>query len=250
MDSQTLADEIVWCYYLHLSPSCILHLVKCHWYHCLALTSTVTAQPSLTWTNMLLPFSVLCNKLPPSFLSSCHDLYFLVCEACYCSFCCPLSCLFLCPYLCLLFFIFFMPYINSFSKISFQAYIPWNAFHAVPFCFLSSLPLPVAFFLSCSLLWPLRPPGSVLWPQPRWYRLPLLLLPVLPFRLPPLLLLPLLPPPALHSAQWDNPTYLLNCFFTEYLIAMFKYLHVINDVLPLLRKRIFIDLLHMMCFLQ
>lgn len=208
MDLQTLADQIVRCYYLHLSPSCILHFVKCHWYHCLALASTVTTQPSLTWTNMLLPFSVLCNKLPPPFLSSCHDLYFLVCKACYCSFCCPLSCLFLCPYLCLLFFIFFMPCINSFSKISFQAYIPWNAFHAVPFCFLSSLPLPVAFFLSCSLLWPLRPPGSVLWPQPRWYRLPLLLLPVLPFRLPPLLLLPLLPPPALHSAQWDNPTYL------------------------------------------
>lgn len=41
---------------------------------------------------------------------------------------------------------------------------------------------------------------------------------------------------------------LLNCFFTEYLIAMFKHLHIINDVLPLLRKSIFIDLLHMMCF--
>lgn len=64
----------------------------------------------------------------------------------------------------------------------------------------------VALFLSCSLLWPLRPPGSVLWPQPRWYQLPLQLLPALPSRPPPLPpLLPLLLVP--HSAQWDNPPY-------------------------------------------
>lgn len=74
------------------------------------------------------------------------------------------------------------------------------------FVFFFSLPLCVALFLSCSLLWPLRPPGSVLWPLPRWPRLPLPLLPALPSRPP---LLPLLPPPppVLHSAQWDNPYY-------------------------------------------
>lgn len=55
------------------------------------------------------------------FPSFCHDLYFFVCKACYCSFCCPLSCLFLCPYLGLLFFLFFMSSINLFSKVSFQA---------------------------------------------------------------------------------------------------------------------------------
>lgn len=68
------------------------------------------------------------------FQSSCHDLYLFVCKACYCSFCCPLSCLFLCPYLRLLFFLFFMPYINSFSKISLQACIRGHAPYAIPFC--------------------------------------------------------------------------------------------------------------------
>lgn len=66
------------------------------------------------------------------FLSSCHDLYLFLCKACHCSFCCPLSCLFLCPYLRLLFLLFFMPYINSFAKIFFQACILW--LYAIPFC--------------------------------------------------------------------------------------------------------------------
>lgn len=98
------------------------------------------------------------------------------------------------------FFVFFK--ISScFTWIKFPRFLSYALF--VHF---SSLPLSVTFFLSYSLLWQLRPPGSVLWPQPRWYRLLLLLLPVLP-RPPPLPLLPLPPPPAPHFAQWDNPVF-------------------------------------------
>lgn len=74
---------------------------------------------------------------------------------------------------------------------------------------LSSVSFSSSFFFcspfSSNLLWPLRPAGNVLWPQPRWHRLLLLLLPALPYRL--LLPLFLLPPPALHSAQWDNSSW-------------------------------------------
>lgn len=46
-------------------PLFVFYAVKCHWYQCLALLSTITTWPSLTWTNMLLSFKFLCNFLPP-----------------------------------------------------------------------------------------------------------------------------------------------------------------------------------------
>lgn len=172
-----------------------------------SLSGTSEHSYNTTWPDpdKQAPFFSLLQHAATFFLSSYHDLYSFVSRARYCSFCCLLLCLFFSPYLHLLFFLFLLPYINSFPP-------DLSGLHSLT-CSLCSLFLsfsPLCLFLlpsfPYSLLWPLRPPGSVLWPQPRWYRLPLLLLPVLPSRLPP----PPLPPPVLHSAQWDNPNIFLS----------------------------------------
>lgn len=189
--------------------------------------SSTSLWASATWPNVLSWVKSSCRQHAATFLllSCCHDLFSSVCKARYCSFLIllpwlslplshfPPSFLWLPSFLLTLFF-----HSWNWHSITVAVFLPLYLLRWLVFSYLStssdifilsSVSFSSSFFFcspfSSNLLWPLRPAGNVLWPQPRWHRLLLLLLPALPYRLLPLLLL--LPPPALHSAQWDNSSW-------------------------------------------